>query len=63
MTKCVRINLLSMICTMAFSSLLLAAPTDQDADTVEAAQKQAKLEAEYKQALATADQSRAQATA
>ncbi len=62
MTKRVRIKLLSMACALAFSPLLLAAPSDQDpGDDVEA-QKQARLHAEYKQALAAADRSKAQAT-
>ena len=63
MTKRVRINLLSMACALAFSPMLLAAASDQDASKAAEEQKQARLHAEYKQALAAADRSKAQATA
>jgi len=61
MNKRILIVILSVASSMAFSSMLIAAPFDQVVPGAEEAELEAKLEDEYKQALAVADKSRADA--
>ncbi len=69
MKKCILIVLLSVAGSVAFSSILIAAPPDQvvpgaeeaEQEAEQEAELEAKLEDEYKQALAVADKSRADA--
>jgi len=61
MSKRMPIVLLSVACSIAFSSLLLAAPSDEVVPDAEEAELEAGIEAEYQQAMAVAEKSQADA--
>lgn len=63
MIKRILIILLSMAGSVAFSSLSVAAPSDEAVQSAEEAELQAKLATTYKQALAAADKSQVEAAA